>query len=103
MPKKTHKFPERYSPGDLLPTKTGQIIRAAREAKGLTLGVLAAMIGVHPTLAHHWELGRRGMSHYHLAAVNAVLGLNLGSADAMSPKDQKRLADLQRQIKAMAA
>lgn len=54
----------------------GQRLRAARNAKGMSLRILAEQVGIEHTALGRFELGERSPSPEQVAAILAVLGVN---------------------------
>lgn len=55
----------------------GARIRAAREARGLTQGGLAELVGVSRSAVAQWETGRSGQVGGNLAAIARCLGVSV--------------------------
>ncbi len=55
----------------------GARIRAAREARGLTQGGLAKLVGVSRSAVAQWETGRSGQVGGNLAAIAQSLGVSV--------------------------
>jgi transcriptional regulator with XRE-family HTH domain len=55
----------------------GPIIKAARQARGLTLAEVGSALGVTRQYVQAWEAGRRNPGPKHLAKLAEVLGLEI--------------------------
>ena len=55
----------------------GLAIKAARQARGLTLAELGSALGVTRQYVYAWEAGRRNPGPKHLAKLAKVLGLQV--------------------------
>ena len=55
----------------------GPTIKAARQARGLTLAELGSALGVTRQYVQAWEAGRRNPGPKHLAKLADVLGLDV--------------------------
>ena len=55
----------------------GPTIKAARQARGLTLDEVGSALGVTRQYVQAWETGRRNPGPKHLAKLAAVLGLQV--------------------------
>ncbi len=55
----------------------GPTIKAARQARGLTLAELGNALGVSRQYVYAWEAGRRNPSRKYLRALADVLGLQV--------------------------
>ena len=55
----------------------GPTIKAARQARGLTLAELGSALGVTRQYVQAWEAGRRNPGTKHLAKLAEVLGLEI--------------------------
>ncbi len=55
----------------------GLAIKAARQARGLTLAELGNALGVSRQYVYAWEAGRRNPGPKHLAKLAEVLGLQV--------------------------
>jgi transcriptional regulator with XRE-family HTH domain len=55
----------------------GPIIKAARQARGLTLAEVGSALGVTRQYVQAWEAGRRNPGPKHLAKLAKVLGLEI--------------------------
>jgi transcriptional regulator with XRE-family HTH domain len=58
--------------------RTGERIRAARRARGLTQQDLADAVGVSRSAVAQWETERAGQIRGNLSRIAAVLGVSLG-------------------------
>ena len=66
----------------------GEMVRAARERRGLSATSLAREVGVSPSQISRIESGDRGTDVDTLARLVRVLGLDAGaSLDALAPVD----------------
>ena len=63
----------------------GPIIKAARQARGLTLAEVGSALGVTRQYVQAWEAGRRNPGPKHLAKLADVLGLEI--ADLLPRRD----------------
>ena len=55
----------------------GPAIKAARQARGLTLAEVGGALGVTRQYVYAWEAGRRNPGPKHLAKLAEVLGLQV--------------------------
>ena len=55
----------------------GPTIKAARQARGLTLAEVGSALGVTRQYVYAWEAGRRNPGPKHLAKLAEVLGLDV--------------------------
>lgn len=69
----------------------GPIIKAARQARGLTLAEVGSALGVTRQYVQAWEAGRRNPGPKHLAKLAKVLGLEI--ADLLPRRDTGTATD----------
>ena len=69
----------------------GPIIKAARQARGLTLAEVGSALGVTRQYVQAWEAGRRNPGPKHLAKLAEVLGLEI--ADLLPHRDTGTATD----------